>query len=92
MNWILTLKAKIITIGVLLLTVLAYVANHKRVVNKLEKTKKKLDSAKAEIRIKKQVNELDNEVLDEVGSRRIAAFKEIRDGKRPKNISDPDDF
>ena len=92
MTWLLTLKAKMIGIGVLLLTVLAYVANHKRVVNKLEKTKKKLDGVKAEVRIQKQVNELDNDIHDELGSRRIQARKEVKDGKTPTNLSNPNDF
>jgi hypothetical protein len=92
MSFLLGLKAKLIGAGIIILTVLAYIANHKRTVNKLEKTKKKLVSAKADAKFQKDVNILDNEVHDQVTSHRADLIKDLKDGKRPKNISDPNNF
>jgi len=91
-SFLLGLKAKLIGFGIILLTVLAYIANHKRVVKKLEKTKKKLESAKVDAKFQKDVNVLDNNIHDQVTSHRADLIKDLKDGKIPDNISDPNDF
>ena len=91
MNW-LTLKAKLWALGAVLLTVLAYVGNHKRVVNQRDKLKKKVVQAKVEIKTQKEINALDNTLSDNVSLRRIEARKEIDSGKAPENIKNPNDF
>ena len=92
MSFLLGLKAKLIGIGYFLLTILAYVANHKRVVSKLEKTERKYKHAKAEAVAQKKINKLDNQINDQLESHRADLIKDLEDEKVPDNISNPNDF
>ncbi len=92
MSFLLGLKAKLLGLGAILLAVLGFFVRLKYVTGQRDKFKKEAASAKAEVLVQKQVNELDNDIQDELGSRRIEALKEIKRGNRPKNISDPNKF
>ena len=92
MNFLLGLKAKLIGLGAILLTVLAFFLRLKTVTYQRDKAVYRAKVLKQELEVRKQTVELDKTVEDQLESHRAELIKDLEDEKIPSNISNPNDF
>jgi len=89
MSW-LTIKAKLIGAGALLLTIIGFFIRLKVVTAQRDRFKYNADQYKAQADQQKKIIKIDDEINKQTQSRRVQAKKELDDDKVPGNISDPD--
>lgn len=86
------LKSKIYLIGGALLAVLAFFVRFQVVKSQRDSAREKANHYDAEAKSLRVAKKENAKVRKEFYSRRVEARKEIKDGKVPDNLSDPDNF
>ena len=84
------LKGKLILIGGAVITFLLGVIKFQSVQNK--RNKKRAVQAEKTLKFKEDVDTIDNEIDQEFSHRAEEAKQDVKEGKVPRNLSDPNDF
>lgn len=91
MSW-LTIKAKLIALGALLLGVIAFFVRLKVVKSQRDNLKEKVQVAEARIKQADRLHQRDIELESQSRSRRAEAAKEIEESGVSKELSNPNEW
>ena len=92
MSFLIGLKAKLVAIGLAVLAFVGVVLRNRYLATKVDKSERRADRAEATIVYKEKVEKSDAQITAEVSEVRKRIKEDVKAGKVPSNLSNPNDF